>query len=291
MVVMQKCFKDMEIDLEDKVGRSIALLQLWEKKAKQLDPDEGYWGCDSGGKDSGCIRALASMAEVQVKWHHNVTTIDPPEIYRFIRKHHPETIWHYQPQNFFTVLAEKRGYPTRMNRWCCREFKERSGSGKVTILGVRWAESPRRKKIWKSFQQFDPSRNHGKSLDVSFAVNPLIEWTDDDVWNFTWSQNIPYCELYDQGYKRLGCVGCPNRGPNGVAIDFKRWPHYARAWKQAFRKLWKKRRGSTMTKGKHIGKPWPGFDNIKTADELFEAWVKGIGNQKKEDDECQLGLW
>ena len=41
------------------------------------------------------------------------------------------------------------------------------------------------------------------------VLNPIIDWDDSDVWEFIHEYKVPYCELYDQGYKRLGCIGCP----------------------------------------------------------------------------------
>ena len=43
-------------------------------------------------------------------------------------------------------------------------------------------------------------------------VNPIIDWTDEDVWEFIKGEGVPYCHLYDEGCKRLGCVGCPLGG-------------------------------------------------------------------------------
>lgn len=44
-------------------------------------------------------------------------------------------------------------------------------------------------------------------------VNRIIDWTDEDVWEFLRAYKIPYCELYNEGFKRLGCIGCPLGGP------------------------------------------------------------------------------
>lgn len=49
-------------------------------------PDEGYFVAFSGGKDSVVIKALCDLAGVRYDAHYNVTTVDPPELVRFIRK-------------------------------------------------------------------------------------------------------------------------------------------------------------------------------------------------------------
>ena len=40
-------------------------------------------------------------------------------------------------------------------------------------------------------------------------INPIIEWTDAEVWEYINRYKLPYNPLYDMGYKRVGCIGCP----------------------------------------------------------------------------------
>ena len=74
------------------------------------------------------------------------------------------------------------------------------------------------------------------------TLNPIIEWTDDDVWNFIRSEGIPYCELYDEGWHRLGCIGCPMARQHGREQEFLRWPKYKNAYLLAFAKMIEVRR-------------------------------------------------
>lgn len=69
-------------------------------------------------------------------------------------------------------------------------------------------------------------------------LNPIIDWEDDDVWEFIHTYNIPYCILYDQGHTRLGCIGCPLSG--NAAEELERWPTYKRAYLKAFDKMLKR---------------------------------------------------
>lgn len=63
----------------DKVQRAIDILRSFE-------PPEGYFLAFSGGKDSQCVYHLAKMAGVKFDAHYSVTSVDPPELCRFIKK-------------------------------------------------------------------------------------------------------------------------------------------------------------------------------------------------------------
>jgi phosphoadenosine phosphosulfate reductase len=54
-------------------------------------------------------------------------------------------------------------------------------------------------------------------------VNPLIEWTEDDVWEFIRENNIPYNELHDKGFPSIGCQPCTRAVNNGDDLRSGRW--------------------------------------------------------------------
>ncbi len=68
-------------------------------------------------------------------------------------------------------------------------------------------------------------------------VNPLVDWTDEEVWEYIHQQNLPYCELYDQGYTRIGCIGCPLAGAEKMKRDFERYPKYRDNYIRAFDRM------------------------------------------------------
>lgn len=67
----------------DKVETAIKRLQTFE-------PPEGYYLAFSGGKDSAVIKALADMAGVKYDAHYNLTSVDPPELVKFIKDFHSD---------------------------------------------------------------------------------------------------------------------------------------------------------------------------------------------------------
>lgn len=134
----------LNIQGKDKVQVAIERLQAFE-------PPEGYYLAFSGGKDSVVIKALADMAGVKYDAHYNHTSVEPPELVRFVREQHPDVSieWHKDKDgNRITMwnLIPKRSFPpTRIARYCCQELKETGGNGRMCITGVRWAESPNRR--------------------------------------------------------------------------------------------------------------------------------------------------
>jgi len=54
-------------------------------------------------------------------------------------------------------------------------------------------------------------------------VNPLIEWSNDDVWAYIKENKIPYNKLHDQHYPSIGCAPCTRAIKDGEDIRAGRW--------------------------------------------------------------------
>lgn len=258
--------------LESLVNDSLDLL-------REFEPEQGYWGAFSGGKDSVVIKELAAMAGVGVEWHYHVTTIDPPELVHFIKREHPDVKRDRPKENFFTALV-RRGFPTRRNRWCCEEYKElRSPPGAVLILGIRGEESKARAARWKEVTFQTKSKN--------WCVSPILRWRWEHVWGFIGERGLPYCRLYDEGFRRLGCIGCPMAGAAGKRKEFDRWPKYKKLWRRAFRRLWERRCGSAQRDGRE----WAASVKFSNWEALWDWWLLSDDSFPGGDDQCQLDMW
>lgn len=204
-------------------------------------------------------------------------------------------------------LIEDKGLPpTRIIRYCCRILKETSIPNRLIALGVRREESSQRrtredfeirgdsKKDVKRFSLahtkdvFDDSKKVASELGLSITdvtaydctliksakeqkdimVNPIIDWTFSDVWQFINEYKIPYNPLYDMGYERVGCIGCPMASYKQKCKQFHDFPAYKRNYIAAFDRLLRKRRDN--------GNPLI-FKNGKeclSGEELFSWWVE-----------------
>lgn len=237
------------MSLQNKIEYSIALLRKSESLALQYNPD-GFYLCFSGGKDSQALHHIALMAGVKFVAHMNLTSVDPPQVLRFVRKHYPNVILHRPAESIYKMIPKKKSLPTRVMRWCCTVLKEQSGAGTVALIGIRKAESFKRSKRQEleisghkfsgSFDQFSEHQETEitciKGKD-KILVSPILDWTDAEVWEFLNSNNIPHCELYDMGYKRIGCIMCPMASKKDVIRDREMFPGVERAYKRAIAEL------------------------------------------------------
>ena len=231
--------KHLDGYVRDKVAIAIDRLRAFE-------PEEGYYLAFSGGKDSQCIYHLALEAGVKFDAHYNLTTVDPPELVRFIKDNYPNVKIHYPKQTMWKLI-EKKGFPNRWRRYCCSILKEGGGSGRIVVTGVRWAESIKRKnnrgvaeifenkkeKILLNDNDQDRRLFENCQLKGQRIVNPIIDWLEEDVWEYLNSRKIVHCKLYDEGHTRIGCIGCPLAGPETMKKHFEIWPKYKENYKRA----------------------------------------------------------
>ena len=250
-------FDLMNMILLPAIDSSIKLLRQVQKVLKKP-----YYGCFSGGKDSCVIKQLAVEAGVEVVWHYSNTTMDPPELVRFIRDIHSDVKIQHPKKNLVVRMTEMGIAPTRKIRWCCREYKEnRPPRNSVLVLGVRHAESPRRRNFW-----LDLMYHQNKD---SYSVCPILLWSDEMVWEFIRRRNISYCNLYDEGFSRLGCIGCPLSSSKIRQRAFERWPRYERLWRLGFTRMWK-RHYKRITK---TGEEWFGSRTFSDEEEMWQWWI------------------
>lgn len=261
---------------QKKILHSIELLRKAERIAKSYDKENGYYLAFSGGKDSQCLYHMAKLAGVQFQAHMNLTSVDPPEVIRFVRKQYPDVLLAKPHDSIYNVAIRKKILPTRRVRWCCEEYKEMAGAGKVTLIGIRKAESVRRakrneveinnrsfsgtldeledyrkQKTAKAKQRKAQKNGEGVTIvnadgervlgcirgKESLLISPIIEWTDKEVWLFLNTLGIAHCELYDQGFNRIGCIICPMSSPKQQAKGMMRWPHVKRNWIKAIKAI------------------------------------------------------
>ena len=223
----------------------------------------------SGGKDSDVLLHLAEASGIQFEVLHSLTTADAPETVWHVRDTFRRlelanvkctidthrtldggnvTMWNLIPRNLMP--------PTRTMRYCCAVLKETSGRGRWIATGVRWAESKKRKsrgvmealhkdksKRLTLMNDNDESRMMMENCQLKGkrTINPIIDWTESDVWDYASAEKICRNPLYECGWKRVGCIGCPMAGKHRK-VEFARYPKIKAAYVRAFDRMLAERR-------------------------------------------------
>ena len=101
-------------------------------------------------------------------------------------------------------------------------------------------------------------------------VNPLIDWTNEDIWEFIKIYHIPYCGLYDEGCSRLGCICCPLGNSNSMKRELQRWPQYKAFYIKTFDAMIERRK----ERGMKLGHPlWQDGEGV------MRWWIGEYENQ------------
>lgn len=228
----------------------------------------------SGGKDSDVMLELFKRSGVPFEVHHSLTTADAPQTVNHVRDTFRELELqgikctvdkHIQPDGsritMWNLIPRKKIPPTRKARYCCGELKESFGRGRFIATGVRWDESGRRKE-WGSFAQPDKRLHASDEIMLNadndirrklnehcmqknkMVVNPIIDWTNTDIWEYIHAEHIHTNCLYKEGFYRVGCIGCPMAGKQRW-FEFRKFPKIKDAYIRSFERMLevKKQRG------------------------------------------------
>lgn len=250
----------------------------------------------SGGKDSDVILQLAKESGVPFRVTHNLTTADPPDnvyyirrVFAALRQEGIEAKINVPKRSLWRIMRETLVIPSRVMRVCCGELKERKmPDAPYIVTGVRWAESAaRRAKSGIAMVHTERARTGEQAAaaagllttdDASSrrlfercqmrgvrVLNPIIDWSDEDVWSYLHSRGIDGNPLYKEGWKRIGCVGCPLARRRARELAFARYPKLYKAWADAIAYVIERRReiGNPMLLQ---GRP------VESVDDVLGAW-------------------
>lgn len=280
----------------DLIGKEKEAIQL----LKDFEPKEGYWLAYSGGKDSDVIATLAELAGVKYKKMYNVVSVDAPETVKHCKDvgaifNYPR----YADGRVITMrnlIPKKKMPPTRVVRYCCAELKETGGKGLLKITGVRKAESRKRNELVSELRIFSGSKklrsyinekgiqfeDNGAGMKLDYdnealrsdndilqmcyqnhntTLNPIANWEEDDVWTFLKHYGVKTNPLYECGFKRVGCIGCPMAGKHRYT-EFRLYPKFKEYYIRAFQEM----ADNNIRDGKK--------NSYTTGEEWFKWWME-----------------
>lgn len=220
---------------------------------------------------------------------------------------------HLPKLTMWQLIVKKQMPPTRLARYCCAELKEKGGKGRRKITGVRWAESNNRKnnhglvtiigqplKTKQIVKELDANYRETKKGGIilntdndeerrvvescyrttSTMINPIIDWKDEEVWDFLHHYGCSSNPEYKCGAKRVGCIGCPMAGGKKQKEEFEKYPKYRAAYVRAFEKMLKERersgkiRNGTWKDGESVMRWWVGDDPLQITVEDYLRFLE-----------------
>ena len=253
----------------------------------------------SGGKDSDVILQLAKESGVPFRVTHNLTTADPPDnvyyirrVFAALREEGIDCRIYVPRRSLWRIMRETLVIPSRIMRVCCSELKERRmPDAPYIVTGVRWAESAGRR-AKSGIAMVYTARERGVEEKAAAAgllttddassrrlfeqcqlrgvrvLNPIIDWSDDDVWAYLHSRGIEGNPLYKEGWTRIGCVGCPLASPRVRELAFARYPKLYKAWRDAIAYVIERR--------KEMGNPmFLAGKEAESVEDVLGAWCAG----------------
>lgn len=206
----------------------------------------------SGGKDSDICVELAIRSGINFEVHNSHTTADAPETVRYIRQRFKEweskgikceiskPMYKGKRTSMWDLIVKKGMPPARLMRYCCAVLKETAGKNRAVSTGVRRAESAKRSNrgIYETItpkisdriilnNDNDDRRQVIERCEMKgeIVINPIIDWKDSDVWEYIRSEKLTVNPLYQCGFNRVGCIGCPMAGKKRYT-EFRIYPKY-----------------------------------------------------------------
>lgn len=261
----------------------------------------------SGGKDSDVLLLLVQRAGIPYEVCHSHTTADAPQTVYYVRDTFSQLeakgvkctvahgIYKGKHTSMWDLIVQKKMPPTRLMRYCCSVLKETAGDRRFIATGVRWAESQKRKNTAGIYEEKNPHKKVDERIILTndnddkrkvvencylrrkMSVNPIIDWSDEDVWNYLSKAGVKGNPLYCMGMKRVGCIGCP-MADKKREFEFRLFPKYRDLYVKAFDKMLAVRREEGLTEssnsvpwrnGEDVMRWWLGYDHAQiTFDDL-----------------------
>ncbi len=192
------------------LGRSVALATSFQVQGMVLvdmfaktDPGVRIFTLDTGRLHS---HTYDVMDKTREKYNINIEVLfpDTAEVEEMVTS---------RGVNLFYKSVENR-------RLCCQVRKTNPLNGYLKTLDA-WITSIRADQTEQRAEssKFEIDYLHGKML----KINPILDWTADQVWNYVRKNDVPYNKLHDMGYPSIGCAPCTRAIEEGEDPRAGRW--------------------------------------------------------------------
>ncbi len=192
------------------LGRSVALATSFQVQGMvvvdmfaKTDPQARIFTLDTGRLHS---HTYDVMDRTREKYNINIEVLfpDAAEVEEMVTS---------RGVNLFYKSVENR-------RLCCQVRKTNPLNGYLKTLDA-WITSIRADQTEQraDSSKFEIDYLHGKML----KINPILDWTIDQVWDYVRKNDVPYNKLHDMGYPSIGCAPCTRAVEEGEDPRAGRW--------------------------------------------------------------------
>lgn len=148
---------------------------------------------------------LAVLDRIQEKYGYAVAQYRPQA----------EAVEQYLAQHGLNAFYDS----VELRKECCRirkvePLKRALEDKNAWLTGQRRSQSSTRATL--AIQEYDEAHGIQK-------FNPLADWSEDDVWHYIRTNDVPYNALHDKGYPSIGCEPCTRAIQPGEDIRAGRW--------------------------------------------------------------------
>ena len=172
--------------------------------AYAIDPSIRVFSVDTGRLPQETFELIERMRERYPLLQLDLLSPEAPTVNALVKKHGP---------NLFYRSVENR-------LLCCQVRKVLPLQRHLADLDA-WITGLRRDQ-WATrsdIRKIEIDHDHRAIV----KLNPLAEWTEDEVWDYVREHELPYNALYDKGYTSIGCAPCTRPTKAGEDLRAGRW--------------------------------------------------------------------
>src|SRR6516164_7431183 len=225
----------VEINLMDELEAGEAAVELDDKEPQEVIA----WAVEKFGSTLAICSSLQaeSCALIDMAWRIDpairVFTIDtgrmPQETYDVIdairAKYGVKTETYLPDGGLIEQMTSRNGqnlfYESVNKRLLCCQVRKVLPLRRALLNYDAWVTGLRRDQ-WatrSNIRKVEIDHDHGGVVKLA----PLADWTEEEVWEYIRANDVPYNELYDQGYKSIGCAPCTRAVASGADARSGRW--------------------------------------------------------------------
>lgn len=143
-----------------------------------------------------------------------------------VKSHYPDLdfqLYHPNPSKAEEYDSQKGAFAfyesVELRRECCF-IRKIEPLNRALQDADSWLTGQRREQSITRTELNFHEQDEGRGID---KYNPIFDWSEIDVWAYILKHNIPYNELYNQGYPSIGCEPCTKPVKEGEDIRAGRW--------------------------------------------------------------------